>query len=371
MAYAYTTLAFDDFDRNNENPLNPAVWSRGVLGGIQPCQIIDNEMVCTPGGVALESIAIYTGISWPNNQWVQCQIDNLVGGDGPQDNLGNAAILIELRRQRTGGQPASYGPAIAIEIDGNSEGTLGEGCGIVIFSGNNGGGDTYYLGSADGDALMTINPGSMLRLEAFNGTLSFFIDGVQVPLTNSTIDPTFVGGDVAIDLFYNTEVTDAQVSNFSAGTMTLAGGTGQQSPTPVTVANSSGHSLPITSPTLGSKLGQPTPVVFCDANGNELAVTGSTAGAYGGSPTPVVLCDSIGHPLAAPFVFTSNGNAITVSATKTGTKLGQPIPVVATDQNGNAFTLSGFTLGAPLANPTPIVLTDVNGNVLTLSGVTT
>jgi len=145
-----------------------------------------------------------------------------------------------------------------------------------------------------------------------------------------------------------------------------------QSPTPATVTNSSGYSLPITSPTLGTKLGQPVNIVFCDANGNELTVTGSTkAAASSGSPTPVVLCDSTGHPLAAPFVFTSNGNSITVSATLTGVKLGQPIPVVPTDPNGLVFNLSGFTLGAMAGNPTPIVLTDVNGNVLTLSGVAT
>ena len=142
-------------------------------------------------------------------------------------------------------------------------------------------------------------------------------------------------------------------------------------PVPATVVNSSGYSLPITSPTLGTKLGQPNPICFCDANGNELAVTGSTKGAFVKGALPVVLCDSIGHPLAAPFVFTSNGNSITVSATPTGIKLGQPIPVVATDFNGFPYILSGFTLGSMAGNPTAITLCDINGNVLTLSGIAT
>jgi hypothetical protein len=141
--------------------------------------------------------------------------------------------------------------------------------------------------------------------------------------------------------------------------------------TPVVVTNSGGYVLPITSPTLGSKIGQPTPICFTDANGNELTVTGSTKGAFQKAPIPVVLCNSTGDPLIAPFVFTSNGNAITVSATLTGTKLGQPTPVVACDFNGFLYNLSGFTLGSLAGNPTPIALTDVNGNILTLSGVTT
>ena len=141
-------------------------------------------------------------------------------------------------------------------------------------------------------------------------------------------------------------------------------------PISATITNSSGYSWPVTSPTLGAKLGQPTPICFCDANGNELTVTGSTKGAFVKGAIPVVLCDPTGHPLAAPFVFTSNGNAITVSATPTGVKMGQPTPVVATDPNGFIYSLSGFTLGAMAANPTPICLTDVNGNVLSLSGVT-
>lgn len=144
-----------------------------------------------------------------------------------------------------------------------------------------------------------------------------------------------------------------------------------QAPTPSTVCAANGATWPITSPTLGVKLGQPVPVVFTDANGNELAVTGSSKTGNAGSPTPVVLCDGTCHPLVAPIVFTSNGGTLTVSSTLTGTKLGQPVPVVSTDQNGFFYALAGFTLGSMAGNPTPIVLTDANGNVLVLSGVAT
>jgi hypothetical protein len=138
-------------------------------------------------------------------------------------------------------------------------------------------------------------------------------------------------------------------------------------PTPVTETNSSGYSLPITSPTVTSRAGQPTPVCFTDPNGNEYTITGSTKGSYIVAPTPVVLCDSTGHPITPPIVLTSNGNSVTVTSTPTGTKLGQPKPMVLTDANGNSLAQSGFSYGSMAGNPTPGVLTDVNGNVITLT----
>lgn len=137
--------------------------------------------------------------------------------------------------------------------------------------------------------------------------------------------------------------------------------------TPATVANSSGFSWPITSPTTSGKVGQPTPVVFCDPNGNEYTVTGSTKGGQIGAPTPVCLCNTLGQPITPTIQLTSNGNSISITSTLTGVNRGRPIPVILTDFNGFAYVLTAFsTFGSYMANPTPIVLTDSNGNILTL-----
>jgi hypothetical protein len=156
----------------------------------------------------------------------------------------------------------------------------------------------------------------------------------------------------------------AYVINSGAGIGTvLTNGAAQ----PVTVANASGFSLPITSPTTSGKMGQPTPIVFCDINGNELTVTGSTKGAFIANPIPVVLCDHLGRPITPTLTFSSNGNSIVVTATKTGNKMGQPVPVVLTDPNGFAYLTADFAaFGTGSQNPTPICLTDINGNVLSL-----
>jgi hypothetical protein len=221
MPLVYTTLATDTFQRANENPVNPTVWSDGVLGDLPPCQIVSNELECNTGCTGEESIAIYTGISWPTNQWAQLQVDNLVGGEQPDDSGGNAAIILELLRARTGDQPSASGPAVAFEVDGNTDGTLGAGCGIVIYTFVDG--SPYFFLSAEDetDYITTLNPGDVIRMEAFNGILSAFINGVALPLTNNVI-PAGMSGDTGIDMFYNTEVSDAQVSNFSAGTMAEA-----------------------------------------------------------------------------------------------------------------------------------------------------
>jgi hypothetical protein len=178
-----------------------------------------------------------------------------------------------------------------------------------------------------------------------------------------------------------TSVTQAITSNSSTsvnGIVTFAftatpsgGGIGtvktSGAATPATVANSSGFSWPITSPSVSGKVGQPTPIVFCDPNGNEYTVTGSTKGGQIGGPTPVVLVTPAGLPITPPIQLTSNGNSITITSTLTGVNRGQPIPVVLTDFNGFAYVLTAFsTFGSLKPNPTPIVLTDTNGNILTL-----
>ena len=87
MGLIYTQLAADNFQRANENPLAPSRWT--APSDIPPLQIVNDECVCTD---LTESNCIYTGITWPDNQWAQVQIDQVLAGD-------NAAALLVMRRQ--------------------------------------------------------------------------------------------------------------------------------------------------------------------------------------------------------------------------------------------------------------------------------
>ena len=138
-------------------------------------------------------------------------------------------------------------------------------------------------------------------------------------------------------------------------------------PIPVTISNSSGYSLPFTTPTLNGYSAQPTPICFTDRNGNEYQVTGGSVAGYTAAPTPMVLCNPTGDPLQPPVVFTSNGNSITINPTTTGNQLGTPAGIALTDGNGNVLTEVGFVVGSIDDAVTSGVLSDINGNTISLT----
>ena len=115
MAYAFTTLVSDSFHRADENPVADPPWSGGE-GGIDPteethCQIIANEL-CPTQPAPYDSVATYTGIVWPDNQWAQCQVDVLNNPDGEQ----YSAFIIVLRTDS--GTDGYHGSHYNFEVDG-------------------------------------------------------------------------------------------------------------------------------------------------------------------------------------------------------------------------------------------------------------
>jgi hypothetical protein len=211
----YITLVSYPFTGVNADPL-PAPWIADPSDGIPTLQQLNNEAVPT---VVNESIGIYNGITFSQNQWAQIQLDALVGGGGPSENLGEAASVLVMRRS-----DSSHG--FAFEVDGNSSGTLGTGVGVVIFS-ENGGSQTFYYGSGTSDATVSINAGDSIRMELFNGYIAAYVihNGITTQILAPTpCDTSLTGTQIALDLFGNTLVTDAQVSNFQAGiVLSMAG----------------------------------------------------------------------------------------------------------------------------------------------------
>src|SRR5580692_12587793 len=100
----YITLATDPFQRANENPVNPAVWTPVSQSGDNPCQILNNELVPT----ASKSNAGYIGVGWPDNQWAQLQVDECMFSDDSDD----ATVLLGLRSS------VANNTYVAFEVDG-------------------------------------------------------------------------------------------------------------------------------------------------------------------------------------------------------------------------------------------------------------
>ena len=195
MGLTYTTLASDTMHRANVNPLNNPPWS--TTDGIAPLQIVNNEACCTAG----ESIGVYTGIAWPNNQWSQCQADackfvTQVGFDF-------ASIIVVGRRLNAIN-------AYAFEMDG----PLGAACNYSFFKLVAGATTTFSAGT------LAIHAGDVIRLECFGTTISALVNGAVI---SSVTDTTFTSGNMAVDLFETSSspaITDAQFSNFSGGSIT-------------------------------------------------------------------------------------------------------------------------------------------------------
>lgn len=210
----------------------------------------------------------------------------------------------------------------------------------------------------NGGGSMAINtPFTILGTENNN---NFGISGYDVISTAASLGSTMTG-NVGSNSASNIILNFYQASTIGTGSFIAR-------PVPVTVSNSSGHSLAMTSPTLGNNNPQPLAICFTDINGNEYSVSGATVGNELGAPTPVVYCNAQGQPVAAPFTLSSGSGSLTFGSSTTGTKLGQPTPVVICNDNGNVLTATQ-TVGTALSNPIPIALCDTNGNALTLSGI--
>jgi hypothetical protein len=214
MALIYTTLASDTFNRANENPLNPAVWRADpdplAPPPIAPLQIIDDQAVSTE---LSEGIAIYHGINWPDDQWVQVQV-NACNGDGTGDG---AAILLVARRQNDHN-------AYAFEVNG----PLGPSCNVIVFSEWTASptdptiiGTTFFTGDAEGDGInIRLYAGDSIRLELYGNTIAAYTihDGVKTQILAPTAaTPQLPFGQVAVDLFDESSLEDTAVSNFSGG----------------------------------------------------------------------------------------------------------------------------------------------------------
>jgi hypothetical protein len=193
----YTILASDTFKRANENPVNPAVWSADIPDSISASQIINNELCPT----SAESIARYTGIVWPSNQFIQCQVDACEFHTEVGEDF--ASVLIVGRRLNSGN-------GYALEIDG----PLGPNCNVSFFVETSSGATSFFEGTAN------VPAGSIIRMEMFGSQISAYINGVL--LMSVTDTQLTAGGQVAIDLFETVSdpaPSNVKVSNFVAGSI--------------------------------------------------------------------------------------------------------------------------------------------------------
>lgn len=211
MSLKFTTLAQDNFQRVNENPLSQGGnWSKpnGTFTGetINPLQVLNNQCVSSsPQFNYIFHIAQYTGVSFPNDQWAEFKVESL-GLDGPD------IVYVCIRSAVIGGVFATYflsfsTQSSALEI------------GIFLPTSNVG----VILNSTN----ITFNTGDVLRFAAV-GTNFYAYQNGNLVLTAT--DGTFSSGSPAVFLVPQAEASvggiGPAVINFAAGSAALLSAVG-------------------------------------------------------------------------------------------------------------------------------------------------
>lgn len=184
MTLAFTTLATDNFNRANENPLDPAKWT--ILFPAFPLQIVSN--VCETVDPAFGA-ALYVGASLPGNQWAEIQFPTFV--------VPNCVAQLNIRSNAAATNALALQPTSAV-----AQGTR------VLSIINN-------VVTVLGTFPIAVS-GDIYRIAAIENSWYLFKNGSQIG-TGTAVLPA--SGGVILYLSPVSASTDVTADNFSVGSV--------------------------------------------------------------------------------------------------------------------------------------------------------
>ena len=215
----FTTLATDTFNRANENPLSDGGnWTTPVgeffSGATQPLQVVSDQCEATH---SIVNAALYSGISWPNDQWAQFKLS---GGSA------EAAIIL---RAVDNGTSVTYiiavtpaAPAINIAETGTPAG---------------------------GSVSTPLGSGSVIRLAVLGSTAFIYVNGV---LLGASTGFTLASGSAGILLEVGGNLSQSNVVNFVGGSLRGSSVSGNLANLGIAGATISWTSVPVSNMSDGS-----------------------------------------------------------------------------------------------------------------------
>ena len=182
-------LATDSFFRANENPLNPAVWT--TVTGFDALQVVSDACEASVDSSVNVCGARYTGVSWPNDQFVQITLTHMA-------NLGELDIFL----RSDAGTDIGYdillqdngSGGLEFDIIVNPPGPVA----ILLFSNPN----------------LPYSLGDIFKASVIGQQIVVTQNGVVIA---SVVDPNVVSGTPAV-VFDVTSTGDIRITNFVAGT---------------------------------------------------------------------------------------------------------------------------------------------------------
>ena len=189
MAYTLTQLASDNFNRANEEPLSPAHWT--TIPANTDLAIISHKCV---SGAANNGEEIYTGVSFPNDQYFSITISSIV-------SIPVVAYNFFGQVRSSLGLTAGYQFTLVANGDGSASLNLSDEPNEDNYL-------TYLVPSP--------KVGDVITIGTIGTTIFAEYNGVEVL---SFTDAQYASGELGFGLFYDQTQTDTSVSLFAAGSV--------------------------------------------------------------------------------------------------------------------------------------------------------
>jgi len=187
-ALQYTTLFIDNFHRPDEQPLDPTKWTVSTVPGDDDDLAVVNN-VCVSVAPAFDGVEAVTGIAVPADQFLVVTIGQFLYNGGSAINL--------FARSTLDVQTAYYAALFNKQVE------------LSVFVA----GVETSLGTV---ALAAINPGDILRLEAFGSLISvLYNDVVLISVTDTTI----ASGLPVLEVAADTVASDTTARMFATGSI--------------------------------------------------------------------------------------------------------------------------------------------------------
>lgn len=236
----FTVSALDTFTRANESPLASPPWSIDGLpvppfdNGLQivgnKCVLIDPDPIVDSFFWLGDGVQVYTGLNWPDDQWVEIEADAL-----SPVALEYSYLLLLARSSRD--EESGY----ALTVGNNGDGTAFVAVYLFQIPTSQFPGKVGNIGQPGGPYVATSMPSWMLPNRSFSlgdkwrvavagQTVFIYQNGVligTVPGTN--LSSAQYKLFASLELLGN-NISDTQVSNFKGGLIGVPGGTKSAGP---------------------------------------------------------------------------------------------------------------------------------------------
>jgi hypothetical protein len=194
----FTELAADLLNGVNANPLNPAIWSQDSAHIFGPLQILNNQCVSANLEVSVGCLELYTGVTLPNDQFVQITLNEF---DFLADPDGFICLLMRSNLDTS--------TCYEIALDGGF--VPGQGMvSIQVYVG-----DAFIaINTYSGPANLTFSRGDVILCAVVGTTIYVYQNG---NLIFQVSDSLVTSGQAGIFLGATINVANMGVTNFSTG----------------------------------------------------------------------------------------------------------------------------------------------------------